>query len=124
VSETVIYTIGHGARDIDTFLAPLEGAGIRRLVDVRTAPGSQKHPHFGRDVLEASLAARGIEYEWRKDMGGWRKARPGSRHTAIRSPGFRGYADHMGTEEFREARDRLIETSAEMPTAGMRADSL
>jgi uncharacterized protein (DUF488 family) len=124
VSETVIYTIGHGARDIDTFLELLDLSGIRRLVDVRTAPGSQKHPHFGRDALEASLASRGIEYVWRKEMGGWRKARPGSRHKAIRSAGFRGYADHMETAEFREARDWLIGTSAEVPTAVMCAESL
>jgi len=124
VSETVIYTIGHGARDIDTFLELLDRAGIRRLVDVRTAPRSQKHPHFGRDALEASLAVRGIEYVWRKEMGGWRKARPVSRHTAIRSPGFRGYADHMETAEFREVRDWLIETSAQLPTAVMCAESL
>jgi uncharacterized protein (DUF488 family) len=121
---TTIYTIGHGARDIDAFLELLEGAGIRRLVDVRTAPGSRKHPQFGRDALAASLGAQGIEYAWRKELGGWRKARRGSRHTAIRSPGFRGYADHMETDEFAEVRDWLIETSAGVPTAVMCAESL
>ncbi len=121
---TTIYTIGHGARDIDAFLGLLEGAGIRRLVDVRTAPGSRKHPQFGRDALTASLASQGIEYIWRRELGGWRKARPGSRHTAIRSPGFRGYADHMETDEFAEVRDWLIETSARVPTAVMCAESL
>lgn len=119
-----IYTIGHGARDIDAFLELLEGAGIGRLVDVRTAPGSRKHPQFGRDALAASLASRGIEYAWRGELGGWRKARPGSRHTAIRSRGFRGYADHMETDEFAEVRDWLIGTSAGVPTAVMCAESL
>jgi uncharacterized protein (DUF488 family) len=122
---TTIHTIGHGARDIETFLDLLEGAGIRRLVDVRTAPGSRKHPHFGRDALITSVKERGIAYEWwGRELGGWRRARPGSRHDAIRSPGFRGYADHMETEEFREARDRLIETSTDSPTAVMCAESL
>lgn len=121
---TIIYTIGHGARDIDTFLALLEGAGIRRLVDVRSAPGSRKHPQFGKDALAASLQRQGIRYEWRKEFGGWRRARPDSRHTAIRSSGFRGYADHMETEEFRAARERLIESSADTPTAVMCAESL
>lgn len=122
---TTVFTIGHGARDIETFLGLLEGAGIRRLVDVRTAPGSRKHPQFGRDALEASLEAHGIHYEWwGRELGGWRKAREGSRHTALRSPGFRGYADHMEGAEFRQARERLIEESADTPTAVMCAESL
>jgi uncharacterized protein (DUF488 family) len=122
---TTIFSIGHGARDIETFLELLEGAGIRRLVDVRTAPGSRKHPHFGRDALAASVEARGIRYEWRgKALGGFRRASPESRHVALRSAGFRGYADHMETDEFRAAIDHLIETSREVPTAIMCAESL
>jgi uncharacterized protein (DUF488 family) len=120
-----VFTIGHGARDIDTFLDLLRGAGVRRLVDVRTAPGSRKHPQFGRDALEASLAGAGIGYAWEgKALGGWRRARPDSRHTSLRSSGFRGYADHMETEAFRDARQRLIDGSAELPTTVMCAESL
>ncbi len=119
-----VFTVGHGARDIDAFLGLLHGAGIERLVDVRTAPGSRKHPQFGGDALAASLARAGIRYEEGKALGGWRRARPASRHTALRSPGFRGYADHMQTEVFREARDRLMATAAQVPTAVMCAESL
>ena len=122
---TTIYSIGHGARDIETFLELLESAGIRRLVDVRTAPGSRTHPHFGRDALAASVEARGIRYEWQgKALGGFRRARPDTRHVALRTAGFRGYADHMETEEFREAVQELIDTSRETPTAFMCAESL
>ena len=120
----IIYTVGHGARSIEAFLSLLEGAGIERVVDVRSFPGSRKHPHFGKDALAASLEERGIEYAWRKELGGFRKARPDSRHTALRSAGFRGYADNMETEEFQEARDWLIETSSEKRTAFMCAESL
>jgi uncharacterized protein (DUF488 family) len=123
-APVTVYTVGHGARDLETFLDLLARANIGRLVDVRTAPGSRKHPHFAKDALSASLEDRGIEYEWRKELGGWRRARPDSRHTAIRSPGFRGYADHMETEEFRTVRDRLIETAARTPTTVMCAESL
>jgi uncharacterized protein (DUF488 family) len=124
VSITV-YTIGHGARDIATFLELLEGPGIRRLVDVRTAPGSRKHPQYGRDALAASLADAGIGYEWAGEaLGGWRRARSDSRHTALRSSGFRGYADHMDTETFRQARARLLEAGRDAPTAVMCAESL
>lgn len=121
---TTVLTVGHGARGREEFLGLLEGAGVERLVDVRTAPGSRKHPHFGKDVLEAALEDRGIAYAWRRDMGGWRKPRPDSRHTALRSDGFRGYADHMETEEFRAAFRWLVQTSSDIRTAVMCAESL
>ena len=122
---TTIYSIGHGARDIETFLGLLEGAGIERLVDVRTAPGSRKHPHFGRDALAASVQAKGIRYEWQgKALGGFRRTRPDSRHVAMRSAAFRGYADHMETEDFRAAVQHLIDTSQQETTAIMCAESL
>jgi uncharacterized protein (DUF488 family) len=124
IPEPTIYTIGHGARDVETFLDLLEGAGIRRLVDVRTAPGSRKHPQFGKDALAASLEGRGMAYVWRREMGGWRKARPDSRHRAMRSAGFRGYADHMESAEFGEARRWLLDTAAGTPTSVMCAESL
>jgi uncharacterized protein (DUF488 family) len=122
--SATVYTVGHGARDLDVFLELLASANIDRLVDVRSVPGSRKHPHFGKDALSAALEDRGIGYVWRKELGGWRKARPDSRHTAIRSPGFRGYADHMETKEFRAVRDWLIHSSAGTPTAVMCAESL
>jgi uncharacterized protein (DUF488 family) len=120
-----VFTVGHGARDIDTFLDLLRRAGVELLVDVRTAPGSRKHPQFGRDVLSESLERASIAYEWwGPDLGGWRRPRPDSRHVALRSAGFRGYADHMETEAFRGARLRLIATARDRPTAAMCAESL
>jgi uncharacterized protein (DUF488 family) len=124
VSGVSLYTIGHGARSLEEFLALLAGAGIRCLVDVRTAPGSRKHPHFGKDVLAAALEGVGIEYVWRKDLGGWRKPTEDSRHIALRSAGFRGYADHMETAEFRAAREWLVQTAVERSTSVMCAESL
>jgi uncharacterized protein (DUF488 family) len=120
-----VLTVGHGARAIEAFVELLRGAGVRRLVDVRTAPGSRKHPQFGRDALAASLEDTGIAYEWwGRELGGWRRARPDSRHIALRSQGFRGYADHMESDAFRHARDRLIESSRDTTTAVMCAESL
>ncbi len=119
-----VFTVGHGTRSIEEFLAILREAGIGRLVDVRTAPGSRKHPQFGQVELESSLRAVGVHYVWRKDLGGWRKPRSGSPHVALRTPGFRGYADYMDSEEFEGAVRWLIETSANVPTAFMCAESV
>ena len=124
MSVTVV-TFGHGARSIDTFLDLLLGAGVRRVVDIRTAPGSRKHPQFGKDALAAALEGSGIAYGWwGRELGGWRRPRGDSRHIALRSPGFRGYADHMETDEFRAALDRLIDTSRDTRTTIMCAESL
>lgn len=122
---TTVWTVGHSTHPIERFLDLLRGAGIRRLVDVRTAPGSRKHPQFGRDALASSLEGAGVAYAWRgEELGGWRKAGPDSRHTALRSAGFRGYADHMESETFRVALDRLLEEAEETPTAVMCAEAL
>ena len=102
----------------------LKGAGIRRLVDVRTAPGSKRHPQFGQAALAETLEDKDIEYVWRKDLGGWRKPKSDSPHVALESSGFRGYADHMETEEFERALSWLMETSASTPTGFMCAESL
>jgi uncharacterized protein (DUF488 family) len=119
-----IWTVGHGARPVAELVADLRSAGIERLIDVRTAPGSRKHPQFGQVPLTEALAAAGIAYVWRKDLGGWRKPKPDSRHLALESAAFRGYADHMETEEFERALRWLIETSGSTPTAFMCAESL
>lgn len=97
---------------------------ITRLTDVRTAPGSRKHPQFGQAALAELLEEHDIAYVWRKDLGGWRHPRPDSANLALRSPSFRGYADYMETEEFDRAISWLIETSAEVRTAIMCAESL
>ncbi|MGH3163883.1 MAG: DUF488 family protein, partial [Streptosporangiaceae bacterium] len=42
--------------------ALLRGAGVAVLVDVRTAPGSRRHPHVARAELERWLPEAGISY--------------------------------------------------------------
>jgi uncharacterized protein (DUF488 family) len=74
--------------------------------------------------LAESLREAGIEYAWRKDLGGWRRARPDSPHTALESAGFRGYADHMDTDEFDQALRWLMDRAAAEPTAFLCAESL
>ena len=120
-----ILTVGHGARSIEAFLGLLREAGVERVVDVRTAPGSRRHPQFGRDALAAALEHEGIEYEWRGgDLGGFRKPAVDSPHTALRNDSFRGYADHMEGDAFREGLAWLVHTSRERRTAVMCAESV
>jgi uncharacterized protein (DUF488 family) len=123
-SGPLLFSVGHGTRPIEAFLALLRRARIRRLVDVRTAPGSRRNPQFGRDAIAEALEAAGIQYVWRgAELGGFRKPRRDSRHTALRKDPFRGYADHMDTPAFRDGLDWLLAAGRETHTAFMCAES-
>lgn len=119
-----LVSVGHGTVDAPTFVKLLRAAGIRRVVDVRTAPGSRRSPHFRREEMQRWLAEAGIGYRWEPDLGGFRKPLDASPNVALRNPAFRGYADHMGTPVFRSAFERLIAEAAETPTAFVCAESV
>ncbi len=120
-----IYTIGHGNRTIEAFIALLAGAGIECLVDVRAYPASRRHPQFAREALERSLAEAGIRYVWEGvSLGGRRQAVANSPHLALKEPAFRAYADHMGTPQFREGAARLVSLANASRVAVMCAERL
>jgi uncharacterized protein (DUF488 family) len=122
---TTIFTIGHGNRAIGEFVALLREAGIECVVDVRAYPVSRRHPQFARDSLDKSLADASVRYVWEgKALGGRRKLEKNSPHVALKNPGFRAYAGHMATEEFRRALDTLVETGRGQRTAIMCAERL
>ena len=108
-----IWTIGHSTREIDVFISLLEENGIKLLADVRSWPGSKRYSQFNREALAESLSAHGIRYEHFPELGGRRKPKPDSRNSAWRSASFRGYADHMETEEFRKGVERLLDLNGE-----------
>jgi len=108
---------------LTAFLDLLRAHGVTCLVDVRIAPLSRRHPHFARDALARALEASGIRYIHMKDLGGWRRPRSDSPHTAWRSEGFRGYADHMETPAFGRALDEVIALAASETVALMCAEA-
>ena len=103
-----IYTIGHSTRSLEELVALLREHGVRRLADIRRYPGSRRYPHFSRDALRVSLPEHGIEYVHLPELGGRRKPSGDSPNTALRNEQFRAYADHMASEEFRQAVDGLL----------------
>jgi uncharacterized protein (DUF488 family) len=107
--ELFVLTIGHSTRTIEEFVRLLLASGAEHLVDVRRFPGSRRYPQFGRETLPARLRKEGIGYSHQAGLGGRRRPRPDSPNAGWRNPSFRGYADHMGTEEFREDFGRLLE---------------
>ena len=119
-----IWTVGHGARQLEEFLATLRAAEIQALADVRSQPGSRRHPQFGAKSLEAALGEIGIVYVHLPELGGRREPRADSPHRALRVAAFRGYADHMGSEEFARGYERLTSLANESRTAFMCAETL
>jgi uncharacterized protein (DUF488 family) len=119
----VLYTIGHSTRQLDELVALLAAARVRALVDVRTAPGSRRHPQFGRDALATALPEHGVDYRHEPSLGGFRRAHPDSDNGGWEHPAFRGYADYMQTAEFAQALARLEQEARTVSTAIMCAEA-
>jgi len=104
----MLLTYGHGTDSAERTVAVLAGAGVAALVDIRTAPGSRRHPQFARAAMAEWLPAAGIGYRWEKRLGGFRKPGPGNPDVAWREDMFRGYAEHMRSADFRAAVDAVL----------------
>ena len=123
-TTTTVWTIGHSTRPIETFLAVLAAYEIEVVADVRRFPGSRRQPQFGAGALEAALAAHHVAYHWLPSLGGRRRAADDSPNTGWRHPAFRGYADHLATEEFAEGLFELLLFARGLRTAIMCAETL
>ncbi|HVT91042.1 MAG TPA: DUF488 domain-containing protein [Tepidisphaeraceae bacterium] len=119
-----IWTVGHSTRTIDEFLDLLRRHRIEILVDVRHFPGSMRFPHFHKSAMQQSLPAAGIRYEHMVELGGRRPARPDSHNLALHNASFRGYADYMETQPFRDGINRLLEIARTARTAIMCSEAV
>jgi uncharacterized protein (DUF488 family) len=136
---TTVYTIGHSTRTLDEFITILRAHEIALLADIRSYPASRRMPWFqgpqqppfmteeeGRrqEALEIVLPKAGIDYVWIPALGGRRrKMRDHSPNKALRSAGFRNYADYMLTPEFRQAVAELVRVAATTRTCVMCAEA-
>jgi len=109
---------------VEELIALLERNDVKLLVDVRSAPGSRRMPHFAKAALEVSLPAAGIAYLHMPGLGGLRKPRRDSPNAGWRNDGFRGYADYMQTPEFMAAIEHLEDMAAQRRTAIMCAEAV
>lgn len=102
----------------------LRAHSMELLVDVRRWPASRRYPHFNREPLAASLKASGIDYLWRGDLGGFRKAAPDSPNRGWRAAAFRAYADFMLTDEFERIMKEMETIAADKRIALMCAEAV
>lgn len=120
----VVMTIGHSNRPIEKFLELLQAHEVKRVIDVRTIPRSKHNPQFNKEVLPQSLRAAGIGYRHIKGLGGLRRSKRDSPNMGWQSPSFRGYADHMQTDEFETSLEKLMELAKEKLPAVMCAEAV
>jgi uncharacterized protein (DUF488 family) len=119
-----LWTVGHSTRTAENFKEILVAHRIEILVDVRTFPGSRRYPQFNKSALSESLASADIVYQHEPRLGGRRTPRKDSHNTAWRNAQFRGYADHMETDEFDAGIKELLELARTSRTTVMCAESL
>lgn len=101
----IIYTIGHSNHSTEKFIDLL---GERRsVVDIRAHPGSSFVPHFSKGMMNAWLTLHGFNYRWLPELGGRRKPTGSTENNALRNESFRGFADYMQTDEFKQGVKKL-----------------
>jgi uncharacterized protein (DUF488 family) len=122
--QLTVLTIGHSTRTDVEMLALLKANHVTLLADVRTMPRSRTNPQFNTDTFAAFLAANGIRYEHIAALGGLRKARKDTQNVVWKNDSFRGYADYMETDEFRQAVDRLLEAASKYRVAIMCSEAV
>ena len=119
-----LLTVGHSTMGSEEFADLLARAGVELVVDVRSAPGSRRYPHFGRVELEAWLPPAGFGYRWEPDLGGFRRSSASSPNVALRNDSFRGYADYMATDCFSEALAHVLGDASHQVLTVMCAETL
>ena len=119
-----IWTIGHSTRTLEYFVEMLQSVQIKMLADMRSFPGSRRFPQFNKENLELSSPANCIEYMHLKSLGGRRPVRKDSKNTGWKHPAFRGYADYMETDDFKQGMEQLEAIALKQRTAYMCSEAV
>jgi uncharacterized protein (DUF488 family) len=123
-SRRTVHTIGHSTRTLQAVIELLRQHSVELVIDVRRWPASRRLPHFNRDALACALNARGIDYLWQGDLGGFRKASPDSPNTGWRVAAFRAYADFMLQQEFARIMNEMEKIAGESRATIMCAEAV
>jgi uncharacterized protein (DUF488 family) len=119
-----VLTIGHSTRKVEDFISRLRTHRVTRVADVRTIPRSRHNPQFNRESLETALQEADIGYVHLPSLGGLRHPRSDSLNSAWRNSAFRGFADHMQTEEFLTGIEELLRLAKDGRVAVMCAEAV
>ncbi len=110
-----IYTIGYEGATMAEFIAALQAAGVRRVIDVRALPLSRR-PGFSKSTLAASLAEEGIEYVHLKALGTPKEGRDAAKKGDVATL-ERVYDGQLQLPEAQAQAARMRALAAEKPSA-------
>ena len=120
-------SVGHSDRPLAGFLDMLHGAGVRKVIDVRSFPKSRANPEYGIDRLPEALAAAQIGYRHLVALGG-RRGRQAGVDPAVnalwRVGSFHNYADYALGDAFAEAFAELVAEGGDSVVAVMCAEAV
>jgi len=118
-------TVGHSNRTLREFVELLQEHEVALVADVRKLRGSRAMPHFNERPLRTALEKAEIGYLALPPLAGrrGRSAEPALR-PCWKNRGFRNYADHMRTDEFRDGIRELLLCARRGRTAVMCAEAV
>ncbi len=112
---TTIFTIGYEATTMADFLAALQAAGVRRVIDVRALPSSRR-PGFSKTPLAASLAEAGIGYVHLRALGTPKRGRDAAKKGDVAT--LRAvYDEQLELPEAQAAAAQMLDLAEETPSA-------
>ena len=110
-----LFTIGYEGATMGEFLAALQSAGVKRVIDVRAVPNSRR-PGFSKTPLKNALAEAGVDYVHLRALGtpaaGREAARAGRKAELERI-----YAGQLETPEAMAEGAQMLDMAAEKPSA-------
>jgi len=110
-----IYTIGYEAVTMAEFVAALQAAGVRRVIDVRALPLSRR-PGFSKSSLAAELATQDIDYVHLKALGTPKRGRDAAKKGDVAT--LRAvYDEQLELPEAQAQAAIMLDLAAEMPSA-------
>ena len=125
MSRARIVTVGHSNLPLREFLALLRAQRVERVADVRKLRGSRAMPQFDEGRLRRALEKAKIAYQPIPQLAGRRgKSANPSPRSCWKNRGFRNYADHMRTGEFREGVRVLLAEARRGRTAVLCAEAV
>jgi len=92
-----LYSIGHGNKNIDSFITILDKFKPQLLVDIRSVPYSKTFPEYNKKNLIKKLREKNISYEYFGDKLGGRPEN--------------GFSNFVDTSEFKKNVGKLLSLS-------------
>jgi uncharacterized protein (DUF488 family) len=107
----LVLTVGHSTMPLEVSIDLLKTHGVKRIVDVRTAPRSRHNPQFNLETLPEALKSAKIGYGHMPGLGGLRDAQRDSPNRGWWNSSFRGFADYMQTGTLEKSLGKLFRLS-------------